>query len=74
MTIDWSTHDGTPESTCTCHCIFGRLKDGDDVPTFRSHAKFVSGPDTAGIVSRKPCPDCGRTDNLRSVSSDRHAG
>lgn len=65
-TIDWTKHDGTSESFCTCRCVFGRLRDGDDVPTFRSHAKYISG---IGMRSRKPCPDCGRDDNLHSVST-----
>ena len=66
--IDWSKFDGTSESNCTCRCVFARLKDGDEIPTFRSHAMFFL---PSGLRSRKPCPDCGRTDNLHSVSTDR---
>lgn len=65
--VDWSKHDGTSESYCTCRCVYSRLKDGDEVPTFRSHVKYVAG---VGLVSRKPCPDCGRTDNLQSAGGD----
>lgn len=64
--IDWRPFDGDPEPACTCRCVFERLKDGDEIPTFRSHVKIVGG----SIITRKPCPDCGRTDNVRSVSSD----
>lgn len=67
--VDWSSHDAHPESTCTCRCVFARLKDGDDIPTFRSHAKFAAS--AGGLISRKPCPDCGRHDNLSSARSDR---
>lgn len=73
LSIDWSKFDGTSEMNCTCRCVSTRLKDGDEIPTFRSHAKFVSFP-SAGLRSRKPCPDCGRDDNLQSVSSDPEAG
>jgi len=73
MIIDWSKwdRDRTPEMNCTCRCVFARLKDGDEIPTFRSHAKFVA---NVGMLSRKPCPDCGRNDNLRSIGSDREDG
>lgn len=57
--IDWSAHDRHPEHTCTCRCDF----------VFRSHTKFVGG-ERPGIVSHKPCPGCGRTDDLRRASSD----
>jgi hypothetical protein len=69
--IDWSKQDGTPEMSCTCRCVFARLKDGDEIPIFRSHAKFIA---NVGLRSRKPCPDCGRDDNLSSVSSDWEQG
>jgi hypothetical protein len=69
---DWSVFDGAPESTCTCRCVYAALKDGDEIPTFRSHAKYVGA--LGALRSRKPCPACGRTDNLRSVSSDLEPG
>jgi hypothetical protein len=68
--FDWTKFDGLPESNCTCGCVFASLKDGDFVPTFRSHARFFAG---TGLRSRKPCPSCGRHDNLRQVSSDRES-
>ena len=57
--IDWSVFDKFSESTCACNC-------GAE---FRSHAKSVFDP-AARIVSRKPCPSCGRNDDLRRVASD----
>lgn len=54
--IDWSANDKWPEMTCTCVC--------DHV--FRSHSKFVFGD---GLVSRKPCPNCGGHE-LRASRSD----
>jgi len=59
MPIDWSAHDKYSENTCYCRCE----------SVFRSHAKAVFEP-TARIVSRKPCPSCGRTDDLRKIESD----
>ena len=65
--IDWTKHDGVSESNCTCRCVYDRLRDGDLIPTFRSHAKYVGG---LGLRSRKPCPACGRHDNLDSIRGD----
>ncbi len=56
--VDWTVFDQYPESTCYCNC--------DAI--FRSHAKIVMS--IRRSVSRKPCPDCGKNDNLRRVSSD----
>jgi hypothetical protein len=70
--IDWSRFDGDAESNCTCRCVFARLKDGDEIPTFRSHIKFVGA--IGKLIARKPCPDCGRHDNLRSAESDWQPG
>ncbi len=57
--IDWRPFDGDPEPTCSCRC-------GVD---FRSHAKaFYEGGRVA--YSRKPCPSCGRHDNIRAIRSD----
>lgn len=64
--IDWSTFDDLPESTCTCRCVFAALKDGDEIPTFRSHVKFRDGR----LHLRKPCPQCGHTGNIQSARSD----
>lgn len=65
--IDWRKFDGKPEMNCVCRCVFRRLKDGDEIPSFRSHARFIAG---LGLRSRKPCPDCGSHDNLHSVGGD----
>lgn len=69
--IDWSRHDGLPESECYCKCHMNSLKDGDSVePTFMSHTKTMAGPDGKLChYSRKPCPRCGRHDNLARTSS-----
>lgn len=58
--IDWRAFDAHPESTCFCRCE----------AVYRSHAKIVMEP-SPHVVARKACPACGRTDNLRRVSSDR---
>lgn len=57
--IDWSTFDDLPESECECRC--GAI--------FRSHTKGIY-RDRVLAISRKPCPSCGRNNNLRRVSSD----
>jgi hypothetical protein len=54
--IDWSVFDPYSESTCACLCGC----------VFRSHSKFVT---DSGIVSRKPCPECGKH-ALQRASSD----
>lgn len=60
-TIDWTPVDKFPESTIECHC--GQ--------TWRSHAKCVALPDGGlALVARRPCPGCGRSDNLRRAASD----
>ncbi len=57
----WQKQDEFPESTCYCRC--GAV--------YRSHSKVVNTPSGFVIVSRKPCPECGRDEgNLRRVSSD----
>jgi hypothetical protein len=56
--IDWSGHDKYSEHTNTCRC--GAV--------FRSHAKFVM--DKCRMVTRKPCPACGRDDDLSRCESD----
>jgi len=55
--IDWTTFDRFPESTLTCACG----------ATFRSHSKYVLG---SGIVSRKPCPGCGKTNLIAASRGD----
>jgi len=58
MSIDWTIFDGQPEDTCTCKC--GRI--------FRSHSKIDM--QRFKLISRKPCPACGKADNLFKASSD----
>lgn len=56
--IDWTKFNKYPESTCYCRCE----------AVYRSHAKFdMTKP---GLVTRKPCPACGSTENCRRVSDD----
>jgi hypothetical protein len=57
--IDWTDFDGTSEQTCRCRC--GTV--------FRSHARVRY---DAGIrpIARKPCPGCGKSDDLWAISSD----
>lgn len=56
--IDWSIFDKYPEDTCDCRC--GKV--------FRTHSKFVA--ELSRVITRKPCPDCGKNDNFRKISSD----
>jgi len=58
MDIDWSTFNKSAEQNCQCGC--GSI--------FRSHAKFVS--KLGKVVSRKPCPECGKNDDLRQTTID----
>jgi len=58
--VNWTEFDQFPEDTCDCRC--GK--------TYRSHVKAVM-KEKLTLVSRKPCPNCGKTeDHLRRVSSD----
>jgi len=57
--IEWRAFDPYPEDTLTCRC--GAV--------YRSHAKFVIKP-RSGLLARKPCPKCGRVDDIRRASSD----
>jgi hypothetical protein len=60
--IDWSSFDRFSESTCFCRC--GQ--------TFRSHAKLVTAASklTMRLVTRKPCPSCGKDDDCKRVEDD----
>ena len=58
--IDWTPFDGDPEYNCTCRCG----------AHFRSHAKVIYEGVGRGMYSRKPCPGCGRHDNISGVRSD----
>lgn len=58
--IDWSVFDKYPDDTCFCRC-------GSE---FRSHAKFATVAGSSGLVSRKPCPACGKADDIWMVSAD----
>lgn len=64
MTIDWRQWANDPKSECTCRCMMADLKDGDIVPYFLSHVKYLRG---LGLVSQTPCPKCGSHSNLRSA-------
>lgn len=55
--IDWSSFDSDPQKTCKCNC-------GAE---FRSHVKWTT---SNGKISRRPCPLCGRDDNLKEIYSD----
>lgn len=56
--INWSVFNNDPENNCYCRC--GAI--------FRSHAKFVGV--LGKMVARKPCPACGKNDDMQRVSSD----
>lgn len=59
--IDWSIFDGMPENTCYCRCE----------AIYASHTKIVKDGDKLALISRKPCPKCGKTkNNLRRVQSE----
>ncbi len=57
MTLGWEIFDGDPESDCHCKC--GEV--------FFSHVKAIydSGSGKRRLVSRKPCPSCGKDNALR---------
>jgi len=63
-TIDWSSFDKYLESNCECSCGV----------TFQSHAKAVRDGISWTLVSRKPCPKCGKSSGLRSIRSDSENG
>lgn len=48
------------ESNCDCRCG----------ATFRSLAQVDYEADPVKFVSERPCPQCGRTDDLRAIRSD----
>jgi hypothetical protein len=58
--IDWSPFDSFSENTIECTCG----------ATYRSHSKAVMSGTRFIIVSRKPCPGCGSSENIRRSSSD----
>lgn len=55
---DWTASDKYPEDTCECRC--GAV--------WASHAKYVGDPKPS-LVTRRPCPACGRTDQCVAVRS-----
>lgn len=55
--INWEPLDEFPEHLCLCHCGVN----------FYSHAKYCLTVRPYGLFSRKPCPGCGRKDNLRGA-------
>lgn len=58
--IDWTPFDKYTENTVDCHCG----------AAYRSHTKAVIDSGSVRIASRRPCPKCGKTDNVRRASSD----
>ena len=52
-----------PEDNCICRC-------GEK---YKSRTKFESSPSHIGVVSEKPCPNCGKTTNLKRVSSEERS-
>lgn len=60
--INWTASDKYPEDTCRCRC--GAV--------WASHAKFVFDP-APGLVTRRPCPACGRNDQCVSVRGGTEA-
>lgn len=60
LNIDWTVFDQYPEQTCECRC--GTV--------WRTHAKLVSGERGLHLITRKPCPGCGKPDAVRKASSD----
>ena len=57
MSVDWSVFDKYSESTCYCRCGC----------VFQSHSKIDM--ELRRSIARKPCPECGKNDDLRRVSS-----
>ncbi len=60
MDIDWSEFDGIPEHSLGCCCG----------TSFRGHAKVIYEGEHRGVYSRVPCPACGRSDQIKRISSD----
>lgn len=59
--IDWSVFDKYSESTNKCRC--GAV--------YRSHCKGIVTPTGFSLITRKPCPGCGKSvDNVWSSSTD----
>jgi hypothetical protein len=59
-TVDWSKFTDPPCTTVTCRCGY----------VFRSHAKTVKVDGRWIAVSKEPCIQCGRSDNIWKVSTD----
>lgn len=58
--IDWTIYNKFLEDTVTCRCLM----------RFRTHTQFKgsrSGLCHGAIVTRKPCPGCGRHDRVMAV-------
>lgn len=60
--VDWTSMDAYPESACECVCG----------AAFLSHSKVVVNAKTnrMELRSRRPCPACGRTGELRAARSE----
>lgn len=59
--IDWSAFAAYPPNTNYCRC--GAV--------YRSHAKIAMA--LRRTVTKEPCPECGRHDDLRMSSSEPEA-
>ncbi len=55
--FDWSPFDKYSHNTCYCRC--GTV--------FRAHSRFFK---DYGLVTRTPCPGCGKNSDVRRASSD----
>jgi len=58
--FDWDAFDDFPENEVECSCE----------TVFRSYSRWTF---PVGIVSRKPCPSCGRSEGHRASRSDVEA-
>lgn len=59
--VEWSRFDQYSEDTIECRC--GKI--------YRSHCKGVVIGESYSLITRKPCPGCGETqDHVRAARSD----
>lgn len=58
--IDWSKFTEPPTTTCYCRCG----------TRYRSHCKSARVEGLWRLVSQKPCPGCGKTNDCYRASTD----